>query len=409
MLDLYATASRGTEDIVAKELRAIGLAPGKRDPGGVPFPGGLAEGLRACLHLRAAQRVLLPLARFEAVDAQTLYDGVREVAWEDWLDAKHTIAFGVTTRAAPPLAHGPFLGQRAKDAVCDRLRDRTGARPDVDAKDPDVALYLHAAPARVRGAALGTATITVGLDLAGAGLHARGYRTQAGTAPLRETLAAAILLATGWEPTRPLIDPLCGSGTLVLEAAMIACRVAPGLATPRRRFGFERWPRFDATLRATWQEMVAEAQAQVRPAPAPLVGSDRDADVVAIARANLAALPAAVRSSVTITCADARALAPTTPPAAIVANLPYGERLEGSPTGPKDALAIFWRAFGQHLRTLDGHTAFLLGPKAAASAIGMRPTWVRPLMNGPIPVELARYELGRPTEATRGRRSRSAR
>lgn len=408
MLGLYATAARGTEDVVAKELRGLGLAPGKRDAGGVPFEGGLAEGMRACLHLRAAQRVLLPLARFEAHDAQSLYDGVRTVAWEDWLDAKHTIAFGVTTRAAPPLAHGPFLGQRAKDAICDHLRDKTGARPDVDAKDPDVALYLHAAPARVKGAKPGTATITVGLDLAGAGLHARGYRTQAGAAPLRETLAAAIILATGWAPDRPLIDPLCGSGTLVLEAALIACRVAPGLATPHRRFGFERWPRFDATLRARWQALRAEAEAQLGPAPAPLAGSDRDADVIALARSNLGHLPPPVRASVTLTCADARALAPTTPPAAIVANLPYGERLEGSPTGPKDALAIFWRAFGAHLRTLDGHTAFLLGPKAAAHAIGMRPTWTRPLMNGPIPVELRRYELGR-GDATRGRPRSSAR
>src|SRR5262249_7234469 len=194
--------------------------------------------MRACLWLRAALRVLWPLATFPAADADALYEGAAGAPWEVAMNAATTFAVHATTSAPPPLAHAPFLALRVKDAIVDRLRAKLGARPTVSRDDPDVRAYVHVADGRA----------SVGLDLAGASLHERGYRVSQTEAPLKETLAAAVLLASGWRGERPLVDPMCGSGTIVCEAALIALDHAPGLL--RRRFGFQRWPGFQA---ARWQ------------------------------------------------------------------------------------------------------------------------------------------------------------
>ncbi len=406
---MYATAALGTEDLLAGELRTLGFANVKRGQGGVDFdapPGGeLVAGMKACLHLRTALRVLWPLATFRCPDGDALYEGAKHAPWERFLTTKSTFAVSATTGAAPPLAHGPFIGQRVKDAVVDRLRDHFGARPDVSRDDPDVRIYVHTGPA-ARGKG-GVPSGVVGLDLAGDSLHQRGYRAQAGEAPLRETLAAAVLLASGWNPElRPLVDPMCGSGTIAIEAALMALRIAPGRAAPRRApFGFQRWPSFGDAERAQWDALVAEADAQVLPrAPQPIFASDHDPDAIAMARRNAAGAAAGVSGAITFRTADARTIGPTTPPAAIVSNPPYGERIGGE--GGAGPLEGFWRALGAHLRTLDGHTAFLLGSPAMIRAFGMRPTWERKLRNGPISVSLCRYELGRGGRAGAGEKPR---
>jgi putative N6-adenine-specific DNA methylase len=210
-------------------------------------------------------------------------------------------------------------------------------------------------------------------------------------APIRETLAAALLYAAGYRGDRPLVDPMCGSGTILIEAALMACRLAPGR---RRRFAFQRWPRFGATERAAFARRLEEADARALDrAPQPLVGSDRDAQAIDAARKNAAAAGAAVAASIEWRVADAREVGPTDPPGVILSNVPYGERLA------EGGLEAFFRVFGARLRTLDGHTAFLLGAERGkgglSRVIGMRPTWSRKFMNGPIPVSLHRYELGR--------------
>ncbi len=380
-MKLYATAARGTADLVAGELNALGLGPARWDAGGCAFPVAdpLVDGMRACLHLRAALRVLWPLASFRAADADALYEGARAAPWEETLAPETTFAVHATSSAPPPLAHAPFLAQRVKDAIVDRLRERAGGRPSVDRADPDVLCYVH-----VGG---GDGKATVGLDLSGRSLHERGYRTAAGPAPLRETLAAAIVLASGWKAERPLLDPMCGAGTVVLEAALLALGIAPGLLGPG--FGFQRWPRF-AGVRRAWDGLREDARARVRAdAAVPIVGRDRDPEVLAAARANLLRLPAAFARAVSFAEADVRDLGPTVPPSTIISNPPYGERVGG------EGATVFLRTLGQRLRALDGHTAFLLLPAAAHAALAMRATWQRKLMNGPIPVILARYELGR--------------
>jgi 23S rRNA G2445 N2-methylase RlmL len=383
---LYATAARGTADLVAGELEALGLAAGRWDAGGCRFAAAepLAAGMRACLGLRAALRVLWPLAIFPARDAAALYEGAAGVAWEEHLTAASTFAVLARSAAPPPLAHEPFLAQKVKDAIVDRLRARLGARPEVRRDDPDVLAYVHLDEA---------GRASVGLDLAGRSLHERGYRVSAGAAPLRETLAAAVILASGWKAERPLLDPMCGAGTLVLEAALLALAIAPGLLGGR--FGFERWPGFGDAERRTFATLRDEARARVRPRlDVRLVGRDRDPEVLTAARANLARLPATVGAAVSFEEADVRALAPHHPPATIVSNPPYGERLGG------EGARVFLRTLGQRLRALDGHTAFLLAPAEAQAALAMRATWQRRLMNGKIPVVLARYELGRARRGT---------
>jgi putative N6-adenine-specific DNA methylase len=226
----------------------------------------------------------------------------------------------------------------------------------------------------------------------GASLHLRGYRVRSTPAPLRETLAAAMILASGWRADRPLVDPMCGSGTIAIEAALIAARVAPGLAaanTRSRRFGFERWPRFGDAEAAAWQRLRDEARAAALPrSPVPIIASDRDEDALSAARACLAAAAPAVAASIELRHADARELAPLDPPGVVISNPPYGERLAGG-------VESFYRALGARLRALDGHTAFLLVPPDAPRALGMRPTWQRRWKNGPLTVSLCRFELGR--------------
>jgi putative N6-adenine-specific DNA methylase len=372
---LYATAALGTADLVAGELKALGFGGVRWDAGGCHFASAdpVGDGMRACLWLRAALRVLWPLATFPAADADALYAGAAAAEWETVLTPATTFAVTATTSAPPPLAHAPFLAVRTKDAIVDRLRARLGARPTVARDDPDVRCYVHVADGRA----------SVGLDLAGAGLHQRGYRKVQTAAPLRETLAAALLLASGWRGDRPLVDPMCGSGTIVCEAALLALDVAPGLL--RARHGFERWPGFAP---ARWRALVDEARARVKARlDVPLVGRDRDPDAVAAARANAAHLPPA--AAIRWEQADARALEGFPDGGVIVSNPPYGERIGGAGAN------AFWRALGQRLRTLDGHTAFLLANAEMLRALGMRPSWQRRLMNGPLPVTLARFELGR--------------
>lgn len=408
MKRLYATCALGTEDLVAAELANLAFAGVKRGNGGVHFgaaPGSeVVSGMRACLHLRAALRVLLPLATFPAADARALYDGVRRVDWERWLTATSTLAVWATSRAAPPLQHAPFLAQRVKDAVVDRLRDHLGARPNVAPHDPDVQLYVHIeSAARSKGGLPGA---TVGLDLSGLSLHARGYRVAQGEAPLRESLAAACLLATGWQPSlgRPLVDPMCGSGTIAIEAALLALSIAPGRAAGGRRFGFERWPTLGDAEREAFRRLVEEADAGARGSSSvAIIGADRDPALIAIAKRNARAAGRAVEAAIEWRVGDVRELSPCDPPGVIVSNPPYGERLGNK---ADKVMEGFWRGLGAHLRTLDGHTAFLLCASTDMErSLGMRPTWQRRLKNGKISVALCRYELGKQRQSRRDKRT----
>jgi putative N6-adenine-specific DNA methylase len=378
VLSFFATCARGVEEVLAAELRGLGLAEVEPGRGGVSFRGSMADAGRANLCLRTAHHVLLRLASFTAPDSQALYEESRRLAWADHLTQTMTFAVDSTrTLPAPGLppgiTHTHFAALKVKDAIADALRERRGARPSVDTRDPDLRIRLH----------LEGETATLFLDTSGESLHRRGYRPRHAEAPLKETLAAAVVLLSGWDGATPLCDPLCGSGTLVVEAALLARRLAPGRG---RHFGFERWPGFDAQA---WKRLRAAVESEARPARAPIAGSDCDPRALDLARQSARA--AGVEDDVSFArrqLAEARAPAP--PPGVLVCNPPYGERL-----GEAARLAGLYRTLGEVLKhRFAGYTAFVLaGNLDLAKEIGLAPSRRMVLMNGPIECRLLRYEM----------------
>jgi putative N6-adenine-specific DNA methylase len=383
----FATCAKGTEGALRRELVALGLARVRGERGGVAFEGPLESGMRACLHARTAMRILRELARFEAPSAEALYEGAREVPWEEWLTARTTLAVEASVSSSA-ITHSGYAALKVKDAIVDRLRDKLGARPDVDPKTPDFRIVLHLA----RGAA------TVSLDLAGEPLHRRGHRAATTLAPLKETLAAAILALGGADPELPFVDPMAGSGTLAVEQALRARRIAPGLS---RAFAFQRWPAYRGGPQSAWDRMKAEARAEILPrAPAPILARDLHPKAIAALRLNVAA--AGVEEDVRIEQGDARDLVPGFERGTLVTNPPYGERLGGGEGERSTAeartqdrkLAGFYRGIAEMLLRHSGWTAVVLsGNPALQRAIRLKPEIDHRLWNGPLEVRLLRWKI----------------
>ncbi len=409
-MHFFATCAKGTEGALRRELVLLKLRGVRGERGGVAFEGGLEAAMRACLHSRVAMRVVLALSRFPAPDAAALYDGVRAVDWTPWLTARTTLAVDATVRDSA-ITHSGFAALKVKDAVVDALRDRLGARPDVDPKDPDVRIVLHLARDEAE----------LGLDLAGEPLHKRGYRSGATPAPLKETLAAAVLALGRVDPTRPFVDPMCGSGTLAIEQALAARNMAAGLG---RAFGFQRWPSYRGALQSTWDRMKEEARRAALPsAPAPIVARDLARKALDAARRNAAA--AGVERDIRFEQGDVRELAPAPgePPGCICTNPPYGERLMGPrsrdegprprergartrvPSGDAGAdrraasvarlkLQGLYRGMAETLARYHGwNVVFLSGSPALEAAMSSRPEIAHRLWNGPLEVKLLRYRI----------------
>jgi 23S rRNA (guanine2445-N2)-methyltransferase / 23S rRNA (guanine2069-N7)-methyltransferase len=371
---LIATAAKGTEDLCAKELKALKLHGIHENQGAVAFRATLLEGLSACLQLRTALRVLMPLAQLPAPDADGLYESLRTVPWTEHLSLSRTFAIEVTGKS-PGLPHSLFAAQRAKDAIADTFRQKLGGRPSVDTARPDVRVVVH----------LHDGKADLSLDLAGESLHRRGYRRAPHPASLKETLAASLLLASGYDGELPLLDPMCGAGTIAIEAALIAERRAPNVDRP---LGAERWPSFTPELAKQLAEVRAELRAKVRRAPAPILASDRDPEAVAASRSNARA----ARVQIQVAEIDAREVPALSPPGLVLCNPPYGGRVGGG--GGKKQLKSFYHALGEHFRGFAGHTVgFLAGASEFESAFGLRPRSRRKLFNGPLPCELLLYEI----------------
>lgn len=380
-MNFFATCARGTEGALRRELGQLRLHAVRGDRGGVSFEGDLGAGMKACLFSRTAMRVLLELARFPAPDAAALYDGARSVPWSEWLTTRTTLAVEATVRDTPELTHSGFAALKVKDAVVDALREALGGRPDVDTHDPDVRIVLHLA----RGEA------TLALDLAGEPLHKRGYRVELTPAPLKETLAAAVLSLGGVAHDRAFLDPMCGSGTLAIEHALAARRIAPGLGRP---FGFQRWPAYRGSWQSAWDRMKAQAQAEALPrAPAPIVARDIGNKVVAAALRNAA--QAGVAADIRIEQGDAREATPFADVGTICANPPYGERLSGGDDPvQRKKLEGFYRGFASALSRFHGWQAVILsGSPLLDRAIPLTPEVRHRLWNGPLETRLLRYRL----------------
>lgn len=369
----YATCPRGAEEALESELRGIGAKGIRPGHGGVRFTGEREVALRGCLALRTALRVLEPVGEFTAATADELYTGSSALPWAELLARGQTLAVAASGRAEG-LTHTHFVEQKVKDAVVDELRERAGFRPDVDPRSPDVLIVVH----------LAAGLCSVSLDLAGDLLSNRGYRVRTVEAPLREALAAAVVLYSGWSGDTPLRDPVCGSGTLAIEAALFAGKRAPNVA---RALACERWPRTaggdGAVLRRLREELTS-----LEVAPPPIFASDRDPEAVAAARANVRAAKVAVE----VAEADVRELAPLEPPGQLLLNVPYGERLEA---GGRKQMKTFYHQLGAALRRLDRHRAAILSASEDfESAFGVRPRGPRRVLwNGPLRCTLYRYEF----------------
>ncbi len=317
--ELYATCGTGLEHLLAQELRDLGLEHVQSAGAGVRFSGGLAAGYKACLWSRVANRVLIPIHQGAAATPEALYELVQEIDWSLHVDVDGSLAVDFFT-AKSAITHSQYGALKVKDAVVDQFRDASGRRPDVDRETPDLRINVYLFRDKAR----------IAIDLSGSSLHRRGYRDAGGLAPLKENLAAALLLAAGWpaavEQQQPLADPMCGSGTLLIEAAMIACRQAPGLL--RDYYGFLGWKGHDEAL---WQDILAEARQAVRASPVVICGSDHDARAIENCQQNLqhAGLADAVSLNVTTVSERRPEALDGLEEGLLISNPPYGERLAG--------------------------------------------------------------------------------
>jgi putative N6-adenine-specific DNA methylase len=369
----FATCGRGIEPVLGDELRALGASEVTIGRGGVAFAGGRALLYQANLWLRTAIRVLRPVLEADVSSPDELYDAVRGLDWSRYLTPDHTLAVDCNVRDSR-ITHSKYAALRVKDAICDQFVERCGRRPSVDVEEPMIALNLHVYRDRA----------VLSLDSSGESLHKRGYRPIQTRAPLNEALAAALVLLSGWRGDRPFADPLCGSGTLPIEAAWLALRRPPGLT--RKRFGFQGWMDFDIEL---WTALRDEARRGVgRTLPAPILASDARGDIVSLAINNARA--AGIGHLLRFEKRDLRDFQPPAMPGVLLCNPPYGERI-----GEEKSLFSLYRLLGEVLaERCGGWTAFVFtGNPRLADAIGLKPAAETPLFNGKIPCRLLRFDL----------------
>jgi 23S rRNA (guanine2445-N2)-methyltransferase / 23S rRNA (guanine2069-N7)-methyltransferase len=376
----FASTPKHVTHLLVQELHDLGARDLRESGAGVSFQGDLALAYRACLWSRFANRILLPLARFKAATPEQLYEQVKAIAWEEHLAADGTLAVDCTAVDAA-ISHSHYAALKTKDAVVDHLRELFGVRPSVDVEQPHVRINLHLRENQAR----------VSLDLSGGSLHRRGYRSEGAAAPLKENLAAAILALADWPALArdgaPLLDPMCGSGTLLIEAALMAADVAPGLY--RGHFGFLHWKQHDA---AAWDALLREARERreqgLQRLPS-LRGYDADANAVRGAWDNIGRAGLTGRVHVE-RCAIAEAPTPKEERAGLlVVNPPYGERL-----GNVQELRTTYAQLGALLRRLSGwRAAVFTGNPELAAFIGVPSQRSDELFNGPIECRLFHYQI----------------
>ena len=312
-LQLFLPCAAGVEALLATEVQRVTGITGKAWRAGVQLQGSWRDALQLNLHSRLAQRVLIELAHNQYRSEQDLYNAAAGVAWEIWFTPKQTFKVEITAQHSP-LTSLNFAALKIKDAIADRFRTKFDVRPDVDTRWPDVRVYVH----------LTVDTVTVYIDTSGEPLFKRGWREDKGDAPLKETLAAAMIAASGWDQQAkdgvPLYDPCCGSGTIAIEAAQIACNIAPGI---NRRFAFQKFLPFQPHV---WEGLLDQAEAAITEPTAPVFGSDVSFRMVDFAERN--AERAGVANAVQFRGGDALQRMPPAPSGVMLVNPPYGERID---------------------------------------------------------------------------------
>ena len=368
--EMIAKTFQGLEEVLAAELTALGadnIEMGRRM---VSFTGDKEMLYRTNFCLRTALRILKPIKHFTATDADAVYEAVKDIRWEDYLDPAKTFAVDATV-FSEEFRHSKFVSYRVKDAIADYFREKTGKRPSVSITKPDVLLNIHIAQT----------DCTLSLDSSGESLHRRGYRQEAVEAPLNEVLAAGMILLTGWKGECDLIDPMCGSGTIPIEAALIARNIAPGVF--RQGYAFENWPDFDADL----LERIYNDDSQEREFEHKIYGYDNSLKANAIAQRNVKA--AGVGRDIVLKVQPFQQFEQPQEKALIITNPPYGERISST-----DLLGLY-QMIGERLKhAFTGNTAWILSYRDECfDQIGLKASVRIPLQNGGLDCEFRKYEL----------------
>jgi putative N6-adenine-specific DNA methylase len=372
--NMVAKTLSGLEALLAEELRELGADDIRPFNRLITFKGDKRLLYKVNFRCRTAIRILVRIKKFNVTDEKHLYDEIKAIDWARYLDKDGTLAIDpVVTNST--FTHSQYVAQLAKDAIVDQFRESTGVRPSVDLKDPDLRLNLH----------MNQNITTIYLDSSGDSLHKRGYRTQTNVAPINEVLAAGIIQLTQWDRRTPFIDGMCGSGTFVIEAALLAQNIAPGFF--RKQFGFERWKDYDPDL---YRDVCVEAEGlETRSLPFKIVGSDIDPQTVQIALQNVK--NAGLEETVTIECKSFEEQRPPTAPGLLLMNPPYGERIEIRRTRE------FHKMIGDVLKKkYAGYAAFIFtGNPEAVDSIGLQPVRKTPLFNGAIDCLLLEFRMKR--------------
>lgn len=368
----FAQVAHPIESLGCDELSELGASNVEEAYRGVQFSAD-AETLRSIVYqARIPTRVLAPLTTFDCHSDRYLYKRAREVDWLSLIGNDRTFAIFATV-AHSRIRHSKYAALKLKDAIVDSIRDETGSRPDVDRHEPDVSLNLHIDNNRA----------TISLDAAGRSMHRRGYRVDALEAPIQETVAAAIIRMSEWKGDVPLLDPMCGSGTILAEALMAAAKIPSGFL--HERFGFDQFPDFDEKA---WKAERRQINSAILPVEKGLItGSDINGEAIHIARGNLSSLPGA--NSIELREMDYKEIDGFTS-GIIVTNPPYGVRM-----GPRISIEDFYKAFGDFLKQKCTESAAFIyvGKPALLKSVGLRTTWKKELVNGALEGRLARYDL----------------
>jgi putative N6-adenine-specific DNA methylase len=369
---MVAKTMPGLEAELARELLKIGARNIEEHRRAVSFVGDKGTMYKANYLLRTALRVLMPVEQFEARNEQELYDGIRRIDWEQWMGPDDTLAVDATANSEF-FDHTFYLAQKTKDAIVDQFRDKHGRRPSVEKFSPTLRINIH----------VNDASVTVSLDSSGDSLHKRGYREDTGRAPLNEVLAAGMIALSGWNQRSRLIDPMCGSGTLVIEAALLATNVPAGWF--RESFGFQRWRDFEPEL---WEKITEGAISRINNETVEILGSDVSYNVLRKARENIKL--AKVDDIVKTACQDFFDSEPPEHGAGmLILNPPYGERMA------QDDVTTLYKQIGDTLKKkYTGYQAWMITSNPdGLKAVGLRPSRKIALWNGPLECRFVRYDL----------------
>ncbi len=367
---MIAKTFKGLENVLANELLQIGANNIQVQRRAVQFTGDKRLMYKANLWLRTASRVLKPIAVFKAQDADEVYDHIKQIDWEEYISCDSSIAIDSTVYS-DTFKHSRYVTYRAKDAVVDFFMERYGKRPSVKIDNPDLYINIHIAQT----------CVTLSLDSSGESLHKRGWRAGQTEASINEALAAGMLLMAGWDGQRDFVDPMCGSGTFLIEAALIALNIPPGIY--RERFAFERWKDFDAEL----FETLYNDESSAREFKHHIYGSDHSFYAIRVAEKNIK--NAGMQRYISLQQIAMQELKPQTESVLVVTNPPYGERID-----PKNIFQLYEEIGSSLKHKFTGSTAWIISSnEEALNRIGLKPSKKVSLLNGELDCLFVRYDL----------------